>query len=140
MGHGPHQRSHSTDFRSSDGSPSTLVHRSAVCGAGIDEDRIHGAVEQHEPPLHILSGQFAQSIQGLDLHHLGTERCIVRRTHRPAERRDMQRVRFSIDDGCGCRHGSPCPTGYMHRHDPDRVSPVSFQYTLTPVHRIEGAL
>ena len=137
MGQRTHQHPNGAGFGGGAGAPTTLVECASVSCTCVDEQGVHGAVEEHN----VSSG--VQGIQGIQLAHheqWPLNPSVVGRGDRAPERRDVE-----VHGNAVCRQGSRLghvaagPCGHFHGHDVTGVHPVAVHPLLSPHHGAVGA-
>ena len=137
VGQGADQHPDGTGFGGGAGASTALVERPSVRGARVDEQGVHGPVEEHD----VSSG--VQGVQGVQVAHhqqRPLNPSVVGRGNRPPERRDVE-----VHGGAVCREGlclghvATGPCGHLHGHDVAGVHPVAVHPLLSPRHGTVGA-
>ena len=107
-----------------------MVECATVSRTRVDEQRIHGAVEQHD----VATG--VQGVEGIQLTDHQKRSFNPSRFwggHRPAQGRDVQRHDVAVGSfGGGLRHVATGPRRHRDGHDVRRIGTVLVHHGLSP--------
>ena len=120
VGHAADEGGDASGLRCSDGSPPPLVDGTAVCSAGVDEQRVHRAVEQDDLAFGFFARQGCELVDAADGNAGRGQGSVVRRGHGAAEGRD---VKSGVASG-GRADVTAGPGRHGHGHDKDGVRTI----------------